>query len=485
MLDNHLPATLPLGCGTAIFCYGHCFHRDAQVASLELVVGGVRHRPTAARMPRRDLYEWLHGAHGAGADPAGHSYRSGFWATLPVRAQERVGPLEIEALVRLDGGTEILVPLGQIEIVAAVSNLAAGGAWQGLAAGTIAVCMATYEPDPSLLRTQIESLRAQTDTRWICVISDGGSSRKRFEEIVSVIDGDDRFRVSRSDRRLDPYRNFERALTLAPAGAELIALCDQDDRWYPDKLGALRCGLGSSMLVYSDQRLIDDAGRLLRDSLWEGRRNDRENLASLLVANTVPGAAMLLRRELLGVALPFPEAPGVQYHDHWLALAALAAGSIAYVDRPLYDYVQHAAAVQGATGRVRTITPRRLRRGSRGWRGAYFGGYVNRQVWASTLLVRCGQALPRRKRRALSWFVAADRALPYYAWLALRPLRRMLGRDETLGGEIALTAGLQWRRLIVLAVGRAKRPGRRAYDASFPNPPEFEQRRLRRWRAGA
>ena len=43
--------------------------------------------------------------------------------------------------------------------------------------------------------------------------------------------------------------------------------------------------------------------------------------------------------------------PGVPYHDHWLALVALAGGDLAYVDRPLYDYVQHRAAVQGALTR--------------------------------------------------------------------------------------------------------------------------------------
>ncbi len=68
--------------------------------------------------------------------------------------------------------------------------------------------------------------------------------------------------------------------------------------------------------------------------------------------------------------------------------------------------------------------------------------------------------------------------------VALRPLRRLVGRDETLGGEAALAAGLLWRWLIVLAVGNSRRPGRTGFDASFPDPPRFEQRRLRRWRAG-
>ena len=42
--------------------------------------------------------------------------------------------------------------------------------------------------------------------------------------------------------------------------------------------------------------------------------------------NTVTGAASLFRRELLDVALPFPDVPGKPFHDHWLACVALAIG---------------------------------------------------------------------------------------------------------------------------------------------------------------
>ena len=213
--------------------------------------------------------------------------------------------------------------------------------------------MATYDPDPALFRAQVESLRAQTDRRWVCVISDDDSSPARFEQLRAVVAGDERFVVERSERRLGFYRNFERALRMAPREAGLLALCDQDDRWHPDKLEVLRGALGDAQLVYSDQRLVDAEGRVLRETLWQGRRNNHTNLASLLVANTITGAATLFRREVAELALPFPDTPGLQFHDHWLGLVALAAGDIAYVDRPLYDYVQHGAGLRRGDGRRR------------------------------------------------------------------------------------------------------------------------------------
>jgi O-antigen biosynthesis protein len=488
-LEKPLPSSLPSGRGTAIFLYGHCFHPTEKIVSLSLLFAGARHRPTAFRMPRKDLFEWLHGPHGDGADPTGNSYRSGFWATLPVPAQTPLGVLNIDAAVRVSSGVESLVRLGGIEITPARMPTA-----RSLAPATIAVCMATYEPDAELLRVQIDSLRAQTDTRWICVISDGGSSRERYAQILDLVGDDPRFLVSRSGRRLSPYRNFERSLALAPPDAELLAPCDQDDRWYPEKLVVLRAALGTRQLVYCDQRLVRKDGAVLRESLWQGRRKENENLVSLLVANAVPGAAMLMRREVATLALPFPDAPGVQYHDHWLALVALAIGDIGYVDQPLYDYVQHPGAVSadvterpGLESERSASTSSRKPRGvlrSRGWRSAYFGGYLGREVQAATLLVRCTARLTPSKRRGLQRFVSADSSVLPLAWLTLRPLRRLIGRDETMGGEFGLATGLVWRRLLRLAVFGLERPGGRAYDASFPDPPAFEQPRLRRWRAG-
>jgi glycosyltransferase involved in cell wall biosynthesis len=491
-LDYPLAPSLSAGRATALFCYGHCFHPRHRVTGLELVVAGRRHRPTAQRMPRLDLHRWLSQN---GEDPLGHSYRSGWWATVALPAQA-AGPLRLQAAVRLETGEELIAPVGEIAVQgdATVACSPAGapvvpagtpevpaGAPE-VPAGTIAVCMATFEPDIRLFAEQVRSLRDQTDRRWLCLISDGGSAPARLAEIRAVLDDDARFILSPAQVRLSPYRNFERALTLVPAGAELVALADQDDRWHPDKLAVLRDELGSATLVYSDQRLVTVDGRVLRDSLWHGRRHDRRNLASLLVANTAPGAAMLFRRTVLERALPFPELPGVPYHDHWLALVALASGEVAYVDRPLYDYVQHGGAIQGAVngaGRAGAHPGR-----SRGWRAAYFGGYVPRKLQAQTILARDPSSLTAGQRRALRLMIAAEGSPGAFAWLALRPLRRLWGRDETLGGELALACGITWRWLLAAAVAGRERPGSCPWDASFPDPPRFEQRRLRRWRAG-
>src|SRR3954467_14585676 len=122
------------------------------------------------------------------------------------------------------------------------------------AASLVAICMATFEPEPRLLERQIGSIREQTHENWLCLVSDDGSSPDRLQDPRGVTAGDERFTLSVGAERLGFYANFERALGLVPPEASFVALADQDDRWYPEKLAALVAGLGAAQLVYSDMR---------------------------------------------------------------------------------------------------------------------------------------------------------------------------------------------------------------------------------------
>src|SRR6476646_4490886 len=137
----------------------------------------------------------------------------------------------------------------------------------------VAICMATFDPDPALLQRQIASIREQTHEAWVCLISDDGSSDERFEQLRALTAEDPRFELSRADQQLGFYLNFERALKMAPPEAQFIALAD----------------LGDAQRVYSDMRIVDEASGVVADTFWRGRRNNYTNLASLLLANTVTG----------------------------------------------------------------------------------------------------------------------------------------------------------------------------------------------------
>ena len=476
-LDTPLPQGLSVGAGNAVFVSGTCFHRSQAIRGLTLGPAGHEVPARAAGMPRPDLFEALHGdldpltADGdpqSEEDPELRSYRSGFWGIVPLGPGDAGTAVELLARAKLTDGTSAIASLGTLDVAPASP---AAEPWPATTEGEprIAVCMATFEPPQELLERQVASIIDQTHANWICCISDDHSSPERFAAIQELVAGDERFRVSRAEQRLGHYANFERALGMAPLDADLVALCDQDDRWDPDKLETLAGAIGDAQLVYSDARIVDGQGALVSATYWSRRRNNHENLTSLLIANTVTGAASLMRRDLLDLALPFPPSIGRPYHDHWLGLTALALGRVAYVDRPLYDYVQHgaaqighAAANAGAPRGMRAHAARAKnvlsnpRRTFASWRGIYFFDVCRIALFATVLELRAGPRIQPAKRRALRHASRWDVSTLALGQLTARRLRALAGRNETLGAEGGLARGIAWRRLVGALSGRGR-----------------------------
>lgn len=487
--EGPLPSGLRAGRSNAIFCVGSCFHRRGEVRRLWIRAGGGLTEVRNRSLPRHDLFLELHRS-AAGSDPEDRSYRSGFWSVVPVGPLEP-GPMEIAVVAELGDGSTVAAPFAEIPIVPAPPR--PGGDAERPA--RIGICMATYEPDPELLAVQIDSIRAQTNRDWVCYVSDDHSSEPAWEEIRRIVGDDERFVLSRAGERIGFFRNFERALSMASEECELIALSDQDDRWYPEKLDALAAAIGGHQLVYSDQRLTLRDGTVIRDTLWVGRSRNEDSLYSIATANTIVGASAIMRRDLLDRILPFPRSPGWQFHDHWISAVALAAGSVGYIDRPLYDYVQHATAVVGrvsveGAGEERGPGPlsslRHPRRMLIRWKCIYFRSFIHVALQAEVLLGRCSDRMSARDARALRRLIAADRSPLGALELAVRPVREIWGRNETLGTEWHLLKGIAWLWLVRLReVGRRSPTGARQ-DVTVPefDIGSFAQWRLKRWIQG-
>ena len=169
-----------------------------------------------------------------------------------------------------------------------------------------------------------------------------------------------------------------------------------------------RCSraIGDARLVYSDA--ADRRPRRRRRSptpTGAARRNNHADLLSLLVANSVTGAASLFRRELLDDALPFPPAQFAHYHDHWIGPDGAGARR---------DPVRRPAAVRLRPARRRVARARRrqpdavacatrLRRQRsprervRMWRLHYFVDVCRLLQFATILRMRCGERMRPRQ----------------------------------------------------------------------------------------
>ena len=409
------------------------------------------------------------------------SYRSGFWGIARIEPREGERDSELLLRARLDDGSEAEAELAHISTAPGFEQPAMIPAPEPSAGPFVAISMATFEPAMHLFERQVDSITAQTHRNWVCVISDDCSAPERFAEIEQTLAGDPRFLVSRSPRRLRFYHNFERALSLAPAEADFVAMADQDDFWHPDKLETLVGEIGDAELVYSDARIVRPDGDLIADSYWRRRRNNHSDLSSLLLANCVTGAASLCRRGMLEYALPFPPGQFTHFHDHWMALNALALGDIAFVDRPLYDYVQHGEAVLGHA-RANQVTPFRERLDSLRalpknprervgrWRMRYFVDSCRLMQFGCILQMRCGERMSARKRRALDRFMRAERSPLALAHFLPRTVREQIGPPETLGAELGLLLAFAWRHMLRASSRGLESPRRRLRIDARPPP---------------
>jgi glycosyltransferase involved in cell wall biosynthesis len=219
----------------------------------------------------------------------------------------------------------------------------------------IHIVLATFNPDTRFFRRQIDSIREQTHRSWHCLVTDDGSTEDSLSSITQVLGDDPRFSLQLHSQRVGSYFNFERGLKAVPPTAALIALCDQDDLWKPNKLERMVQAFDRNeiVLAHSDLTLIDKEERVLHASCWEAEKRavDHYSVPLLLLRNTVTGCASVFRRQLLDSAIPFPKTEGERlfHHDLWLALVAVQLGGIESVREPLVLYRQHGANVVGAS----------------------------------------------------------------------------------------------------------------------------------------
>lgn len=303
------------------------------------------------------------------------------------------------------------------------------------------ICMAVYRPDPSLLRRQLQSLQSQTLQDWTCIVGIDGRDPTVFRLLQEFVREDKRFKLIEFEHNVGFYRNFERIVAMA-VGASWVALADQDDYWYPDKLSTLvsRLGRGGVLAVSAQARVIDESGRELASTT---RRST--GLRGTMIDNQLTGSLAVVAGEVISASVPFPPPTDAAYHDHWLAVLALVLGSIEMLDERMQDYVQHDSNVLGEHGRRsllgrllgnvrRRVGPRHLATHRWNWRvtmatwarhrlgvsneqlDLFSKGHITPQLLSNTFAAVARREAPVGRSAALlvgaAFWREADRAIP-------------------------------------------------------------------------
>lgn len=212
----------------------------------------------------------------------------------------------------------------------------------------VSVVLGTYNGE-AYLEEQLRSVTSQTYRQLEIIAIDDGSRDRTVDILREFASRDPRIKVVVNERNLGFIRNFEKGCRLATG--DLIALCDQDDYWFPEKIRRMVDTIGDHPMVYCDSELcgekLQPLGKKISDLVHYQSFDDCRQLC---VFSRMYGHATLITRELFAKASPFrDEVP----HDGWLAYHATLYGGVRYLPEVLVKYRQHAGNIYGVVGRKR------------------------------------------------------------------------------------------------------------------------------------
>ena len=282
---------------------------------------------------------------------------------------------------------------------------------------TLTVLMCTYNGS-LYLKEQLDSLGNQTFRDWSLRVSDDGSTDGSPDLAAAFRDPSGR----PPELVRGPGRGFAANFLSLIAGTEAgyVALADQDDVWFPWKLGRAMERLAALPAdrpgLVCGRTLLTDGG--LRP-LGPSRLHRRFGFGNALVQNVVAGNTIVLNpaaHRLLRAA----GVPMVPYHDWWCYLIVSGAGgTILYDPEPCMFYRQHGRNVLGENRSARAVLRRAGSFGSRTWRG-WFEANIAALEANRSLLTPAAQA-------RLDAFAAHDRGTALgrtRALVALAPWRQ-------------------------------------------------------------
>jgi glycosyltransferase involved in cell wall biosynthesis len=224
--------------------------------------------------------------------------------------------------------------------------------YQDLSSTEVRILLALYNGGPNL-SAQLESFSSQTHSNWRLAVQDDGSDddgpdqARRFAQTV-----ENYVAVFQDGQRRGAAQNFL-ALLRREADADCyVALSDQDDVWFPDKLERSLRALSE---IEEGQPAIFCSSTVVCDATLNGRKSSMicrrpPNFRNALIQSLAGGNTMMLNPAATRlIAAASLEAPDAQFHDWWIyQIVSGVGGEIIYDAAPTLLYRQHQSNFIGA-----------------------------------------------------------------------------------------------------------------------------------------
>jgi glycosyltransferase involved in cell wall biosynthesis len=223
----------------------------------------------------------------------------------------------------------------------------------------ISVAMTTFNGLP-FLSAQLDSIFAQKRLPDELIVCDDQSTDETPQLLRKyAAEAPFAMTVVINEQRLGSTKNFEKAIRLS--SGDLIALCDQDDVWYPHKLETIERRFESDSelgLLFSNGDLIDEKGAQLSGTMWSKFRFGRRlqgllkspgRACDLLLSRFfITGATVVFRSKFRHLCLPVPEGLETFIHDRWIAVMIGALARVEAIEKKLIAYRLHPQQQMGA-----------------------------------------------------------------------------------------------------------------------------------------
>jgi glycosyltransferase involved in cell wall biosynthesis len=215
----------------------------------------------------------------------------------------------------------------------------------------VSVALCTYNGS-EYLEKQLDSILKQSYPIDEIIVVDDCSTDSTVAILNKFQLKANNMKIFLNPENLGSNKSFKLAISLTKNN--FIALCDQDDIWFPSKIETQMDAINSSgfgednkpLVVFHDLCLMDEDENVTNESFWRLHQFKASNFdfKKLLLFNMVTGCTCIIN-ESMKFELIKSDMKDIIMHDYLIALIGYGFGNHIYVNQPLMSYRSHSSSV--------------------------------------------------------------------------------------------------------------------------------------------
>ncbi len=215
----------------------------------------------------------------------------------------------------------------------------------------VSVALCTFN-GAKYLEKQLKSILDQTYPIYEIIIVDDCSTDETLDILHQYAQLYSHIQIFQNSENLGSNLSFKKVIDITEG--TYIALCDQDDIWFPGKIASQMKQLSNlspvelekPLVIYHDSVLIDEFDHQVAKSFMQNRGlyPSRANFKDLLITNWITGCTCLINQRMK-YEMQKSDMQNIMMHDYLIALIAYGFGTQIFIDEALMYYRSHSNSV--------------------------------------------------------------------------------------------------------------------------------------------